>query len=130
MLLQEAGRPGSGFRHVRSLLQLPLADPDAGNERKEAPERCHDGEARRAGLGLRRTVRCGITSMNPRYILSGCLIVTAFPFGWSAFALIFLAIIHGPEGGDTVGEMLGWGTALYVTAAGLLYAALRLASKT
>ena len=37
LLLQEAPQPGSGFRHVRGLLQLLLADPEAGQERSEAP---------------------------------------------------------------------------------------------
>ena len=36
LLLQEAPQPGSGFRHVRGLLQLLLADPEAGQERTEA----------------------------------------------------------------------------------------------
>ena len=36
MLLQEAAQPGSGLRHVRGLLQLLLADPQAGQVSGEA----------------------------------------------------------------------------------------------
>ena len=37
MLLQEAAEPGSGFRHVRGLLQFLLADPEAGQGGAKRP---------------------------------------------------------------------------------------------
>lgn len=52
MLLEEAAEPGSGVRHVRRVLQLLLANPEAWQEWREAVERGHDGWNRRARLEL------------------------------------------------------------------------------
>ncbi len=52
LLLEEAGKPRGGFRHVRRLLQLLLADPQAGQERPEAGHGCDDGRADRARVGV------------------------------------------------------------------------------
>ena len=44
--------PGSGFRHVRGLLQFLLADPDARQERQEAADGRDDGRDGRARLDV------------------------------------------------------------------------------
>ncbi len=44
--------PGGGFRHVRGLLQLLLAYPETGQERKEATHSRHNGQANRPSLGV------------------------------------------------------------------------------
>ena len=43
LLLEEAPKPGSRLRHVRRLLQLLLANPQAGQERPAPANGCDDG---------------------------------------------------------------------------------------
>lgn len=52
LLFQEAGKPGSRFRHVRGVLQLLLADSPAGQVRQETAQRRDDGQIDRPRLEL------------------------------------------------------------------------------
>ena len=50
LLLQEVGKPRGGFRDVLSILQLLLADSEAGQERNAPADRCDDGRDYRSSL--------------------------------------------------------------------------------